>query len=323
MPNSITLTSEYCPGARRSGYVTLMFCGFTIGASAGGLLTAELVGTVGWRGVFVAGGVLPLALVPFLMIALPESIRYLLLRGSMKSHIRATGIAARVARAGVVVPRLRADEKVRRSPVGTLFADGVLTGTLLIWTIFFSSLLIIYLLTSWMPVLLASAGIPLASAALISMMHQVGAALGSIWLGRQMDRFNPQRVLGWSYLLAIPMIVLCAFSGNHKGLIVLSVFALGFLISGGNIGAYALVSGYYSTSSRSTGVSWANAVGRVGAAIGSMAGGLMMAAGLRLQEIILVLAIPAAIATGCLFVLGVIRSKGNAAAIGAPVRGLR
>jgi AAHS family 4-hydroxybenzoate transporter-like MFS transporter len=37
MPNSITLTSEYCPGGKRSSYVTLMFCGFTIGASAGGL----------------------------------------------------------------------------------------------------------------------------------------------------------------------------------------------------------------------------------------------------------------------------------------------
>ncbi|ABE36899.1 sugar (and other) transporter family protein [Paraburkholderia xenovorans LB400] len=322
MPNSITLTSEYCPGAKRSGYVTLMFCGFTIGASAGGLLTAEIVGTVGWQGILVAGGVLPLLLVPFLMGFLPESIRYLLLIDRAKSYVRVASIASRVAAPGVTVPRLRADEKVRRSPVKALFEKGVVTGTLLIWTIFFSSLLIIYLLTSWMPVLLSSAGIPLESAALISMMHQVGAALGCIWLGRQMDRFNPHRVLAWSYFVAIPIIVLCAFSGSHKALLVLSVFALGFLISGGNIGAYALVSGYYPTSSRSTGVSWANAVGRVGAALGSMAGGLMMAAGLRLQEIILVLAIPAAVATGCLCLLGIIRSHRKAGPVGEPVHSL-
>lgn len=323
MPNSITLTSEYCPGAKRSGYVTLMFCGFTIGASAGGLLTAAIVSTVGWQGVLVAGGVLPLALAPFLMFSLPESIRYLLLAGSAESRMRAASIASRIVARGVMVPLLLAEERVRRSPVKALFERGVVTGTLLIWVIFFTSLLIIYLLTSWMPVLLSSAGIALESAALISMMHQVGAALGCIWLGRQMDRFDPQRVLAWSYFAAIPMIVLCAFSGSHKALIVLSVFALGFLISGGNIGAYALVSGYYSTSSRSTGVSWANAVGRVGAAFGSMAGGLMMATGLKLQGIILVLAIPAAFATVCLFLLGIVRSNRKAGPVGEPVRVLR
>jgi MFS transporter, AAHS family, 4-hydroxybenzoate transporter len=75
MPNAITLTSEYSPAKKRSSYVTLMFCGFTIGASAGGVLTAEIVDTTGWRGVFVAGGTLPLVLLPFLVACLPESIR--------------------------------------------------------------------------------------------------------------------------------------------------------------------------------------------------------------------------------------------------------
>jgi AAHS family 4-hydroxybenzoate transporter-like MFS transporter len=308
MPNSITLTSEYCPGGKRSSYVTLMFCGFTIGASAGGLLTAEIVDSIGWQGVFAVGGVLPLALVPCLMAFLPESIRYLLLQDRGRTYARAAYIASRIAGSGVRVPRLRAGETTRRSPVRALFAGGVLFGTLLIWTIFFASLLIIYLLTSWMPVLLAGASIPLRAAALISMMHQVGAALGSIWLGRQMDRFDPQRVLAWSYLSAIPMIAVCAFAGSNRYLLVLSLFALGFLVSGANIGAYALVSSYYPTENRSTGVSWANAVGRVGAALGSMAGGLMMAAGWKLQGIILALAIPASVATACLFLLGTIRS---------------
>jgi AAHS family 4-hydroxybenzoate transporter-like MFS transporter len=308
MPNSITLTSEYCPGGKRSSYVTLMFCGFTIGASAGGLLTAEIVDSIGWQGVFIAGGVLPLALVPCLMVYLPESIRFLLLQDRGRTSVRTAGIASRIAAPGTGVPWLRAAESTSRSPVRALFTKGILFGTMLIWTIFFSSLLIIYLLTSWMPVLLASANIPLRAAALISMMHQVGAALGSIWLGRQMDRFDPQRVLAWSYLSAIPMIAMCAFAGPNRYLIVLSLFALGFLVSGANIGAYALVSSYYATENRSTGVSWANAVGRVGAALGSMAGGWMMAAGLKLQGIMLTLTIPAAVATGCLVLLGTIRS---------------
>ncbi|MDR5804859.1 MFS transporter [Caballeronia sp. LZ001] len=308
MPNSITLTSEYCPAKRRSGYVTLMFCGFTIGASAGGMLTAQLVGTIGWQGVFAAGGVLPLVLLPVLVLYLPESIRFLLLLGKSNADFRASEIVSKLVLLGEPVPALRADETVRRSPVKTLFDQGVLPGTLLIWALFFMSLLIIYLLTSWMPVMLAGAGVPLQAAALISMMHQVGAALGSIWLGRKMDRFNPQRVLAWSYLTAVPVIVVCAYSGSVKVLLVLAVFALGFLVSGGQIGGYALVANYYPTSSRSTGVSWANAIGRIGATLGSMAGGALMGIGMHLREIILTLTVPAIIATGSLFLLGIIRS---------------
>src|SRR5207244_13002848 len=36
MPNSVTLTSEFCPDKRRSFLVTTMFCGFTVGSALGG-----------------------------------------------------------------------------------------------------------------------------------------------------------------------------------------------------------------------------------------------------------------------------------------------
>src|SRR6187455_267029 len=37
MPMTITLASEFCPTARRSSLVTLMFCGFTVGSAMAGL----------------------------------------------------------------------------------------------------------------------------------------------------------------------------------------------------------------------------------------------------------------------------------------------
>ena len=46
MPNAITLTSEYCPSARRSTLVTLMFCGFTVGSALGGIASAQLLSVV-------------------------------------------------------------------------------------------------------------------------------------------------------------------------------------------------------------------------------------------------------------------------------------
>nr|ABW22835.1 putative 3-hydroxybenzoate transporter [Burkholderia sp. NCIMB 10467] len=316
MPNAITLTSEYCPTARRSGLVTLMFCGFTVGAALGGLMSAQLVGTIGWQGVLAIGGVLPLLVAPFMLAFLPESIRFLLLSGAKKDYRRVEAIATRIVSRGEAVPQLSAGEQAARSSVKALFAPGVFFGTMLLWTTFFMSLLVVYLLTNWMPVLLASAGVSLKEASLITMMYQVGATVGGIWLGRKMDRFDPQRVLGWSYVAAAALIALCAFSGDSKILVSLSVFGVGFFISGGQIGGYALAAAYYATSNRATGVAWSNAAGRVGSVLGSMLGGAMLGIGLELRDIILLLIIPALIAAIALFTLErVRRTQGSHASV--------
>ena len=62
MPNTITMTSEYLPARRRGALVTLMFCGFTLGSAFGGVVSAQLVPLIGWHGILVLGGVLPLIL---------------------------------------------------------------------------------------------------------------------------------------------------------------------------------------------------------------------------------------------------------------------
>ena len=68
MPNAIALTTEYSPSRLRGFLVTLMFNGFTLGSLLGGVLAHQLIPVFGWRAVFVAGGALPLLLVPVLLV---------------------------------------------------------------------------------------------------------------------------------------------------------------------------------------------------------------------------------------------------------------
>jgi AAHS family 4-hydroxybenzoate transporter-like MFS transporter len=57
-----------------------------------------------------------------------------------------------------------------------------------------------------------------------------------------------------------------------------------------------LAAATYPTSSRATGVSWANAVGRTGSVLGSMVGGYLLSFGWDLATIFSVAAIPAFVA---------------------------
>ena len=158
----------------------------------------------------------------------------------------------------------------RRSPVRELFAGGLLPGTLLLWLAFFMSLLVVYLLSNWMPTLIQRSGISLSRASLITAAFQVGGTIGAIVIGRLMDRGNPHSVLGIAYIGAGGFVSLIGIAAATPWLMTLAVFGAGFCGSGAQVGANALAAAFYPTTYRATGVSWALGVGRSGSIAGSV-----------------------------------------------------
>ncbi len=252
----------------------------------------------------VVGGVLPLLLVPVLLVLLPESVRYLVTMGKKLDRVAAA--LRRIDRNAdlrdatfMVPPRTQAG-----SPVWHLFRPELLRGTLLLWFAFFMSLLVIYLLSSWLPTVLRGTGISLKHAALVTAMFQVGGTVGAIVLGWLMDRLNPHHVLAASYTLAG---LFTAVIGNVTAspvLAAVAVFWAGFCVSGSQVGANALSAAYYPTDCRATGVSWANGVGRIGSVVGSVGGGAMLSLGLGMPALFVLVGIPAVLAGLTMLVLG-------------------
>jgi len=305
MPNAITLTSEYAPQRIKSKVVTIMFCGFTLGSGLGGVLAAHMIPEYGWRSVLLLGGYVPIACAVLLLFVLPESVRFLVLRKpdspQIAAILRRIAPEAKLDGAHFVLPE--APAVGGRSPVAQLFATPLAFGTLALWGAFFMSLLIVYLLTNWLPILFKDAGFPLAKAALVAAMYQVGGTVGAVALGWAMDRFNPYRVLGASYLAAIGFIVLIGLFYTDLLVLNLAVAGVGFCVSGSQVGANALAAAFYPTSNRVTGVSWALGIGRCGAILGSLLGGALLGAGLGFSTIILLLALPALLASLAVFAM--------------------
>jgi len=307
MPMTITLASEFCPRPRRSSLVTLMFCGFTLGSAMAGLIAARVLPHSGWRVLLTGGGVVPLALVPMLVALLPESVRFLVMKGH--AHDRIRNVLSRIAPHGDLRGATFVDSTVSNaSPVGQLFDGGLLKGTLLLWLAFFMSLLVVYLMTNWMPTLLQqAAGASIADAARIGAMYQVGGTLGAVLVGRLMDRFEPHRVLFTSYVAGAAFILLISLSTDRRALMTLAVFAAGACISGGQVGGNALSAAFYPTSSRATGVAWANGIGRGGSIVGSLVGGVLLGFGWAATTVYALVAIPALISALALGTLGLSR----------------
>ena len=276
MPNTIAMTSEFSPHRRRATMVMIMFCGFSLGAALGGLLAAALIPNFGWRSVFVVGGVVPLLLVPILALRLPESVRFLALTG--QAHARVGQLLGYISPNANFAPATQfvVDEPALAGiPVLYLFRDGRTLVTLLLWVVFFMSLLDLYFLANWLPTVLNDLGSSVSASAVIGSMFQVGGVAGAFALGSVIDRFS-YRALALVYFIAVVAVGAIGQLGHSVAFVTMAIFAAGFCLVGGQIAANALAAGFYPTAVRATGVGWALGIGRVGSIIGPLVGGMLL-----------------------------------------------
>ena len=294
MPNATTLLSEYAPQRRRSLMITVMFTGFNLGSAGIGFAAAYLIPAHGWRSVLVLGGVVPLLLLPLLVLFLPESARLLALRGAASARIGA--VLGRVTR-----HRFSGNETFvsnepplqTRKPIGVLFSPGYSVTTVSLWVTYFMGLLVIYLLTGWLPTIMRDAGLSITTAANVTALFQIGGTIGAVVVGWAMDKARPALVIGAAYLGGGLFILALSQLGVLSPGLAALVFSAGFCMSGGQTGLNAYAPGCYPTVARATGVSWMLGMGRFGSIFGSAVGGALLGAGWGFNAIFAALAVPA------------------------------
>jgi MFS transporter, AAHS family, 4-hydroxybenzoate transporter len=306
MPNAIALTAEYSPRRSRATMVMMMFFGFSFGAAVAGFATAALIEGFGWPAVFYSGAALPILFAPVLAAVLPESIRMLALRGGETPRV--ARLLARIdpARPPAAGARfvVTEEEQAGGLTVLQLFRERRALSTVLLWVMFFMNLLCIFFLATWLPTVIHDKGLSLATAAIATALLQVGGCTGTLCFGPLIDRFGAFAVLAATYLCAAVFIALVGVSGTLVPVIMLTVFASGFCIVGGQNAMNALASTLYPTAIRSTGVGWALGIGRIGTMAGSAVGGALLASHLPIPAVFSVAALPALCTAAATIALG-------------------
>jgi len=296
MPNAVALGVEYFPRRMRASAVTFVFVGFTIGAAVGGFLASALLPAYGWPAVFLVGGLVPLLLVPLLAALLPESARLLILqRRPAREVARYVAAIDPALPLGGAVEFVSSEAAAPGVPLKHLFTGGRAVATLLLWLIFFLSLMVTFMLASWLPLVFNGAGLAVDRAVAATGMWQVGAIAGTLSIGQLMDRIDRYYVLAAGYVGgAVAVTLFSTISAAMPfALVLLLIFAIGWIIGlGGVQGANALAGAYYPTFIRSSGVGWALGIGRVGSIVGSLLGGLLLRLHWQLEAIFFV-------ASGC------------------------
>lgn len=286
LPCLLTLPAEYTPTRIRAGVVAIIasavpMAGILIGASG-----VVLMGQVGWRGVYFIIGVLSLLVCLLVILRLPESVAFLILRRRPAEAIRQ--ILNRIAPGEIDVAATRfsiAEPTEAGSQIRHLFTDGRLPLTVLLWL----SLLLIstVLLGSlvWTPTLLRQAGLSEASASFAFLMNNIGGILGGMLAGQFVDRLQMRSFFVLALASAfggIALMMVGVTADNATSAAIFSaVTGLFVAMVTGGLGVLAL--SIYPAFMRTTGVGWSNGFVRLGSSIGPAIGGIMFAAGLTVQ----------------------------------------
>ena len=197
MPGSATLTGDYAPRRLRATMIMVTFTGAPLGGFLAGQIAGLLLPSFGWPGIFVVGGVVPLAMVAPLALWLPESPRFLARKGKLSP--RQAALLQRLD----VSPTQSAGalDLATGNPIAMLFGRGYALQTVLLWIIFFCSLMNLFLFAYWLPQVLHLTGMSPAEAARASSFRELGAMLAVLYLGLLIDRHGPERALGRTTLL--------------------------------------------------------------------------------------------------------------------------
>lgn len=258
LPMMVAIATEAASPARRGGTVTMMYSATPIG----GLLASSAAYAAGadWELIFYLGGIAPLLLTLLL---------YLRLRDAPAS-VRAS-----------------ATQENSESTVVALFGGGRAPPTLLLWTGLLCSLLVLYLLLNWLPLLLMGKGFSRGDASLVQALFQVGGSSGALILGWAIDRADRRIVLGFAYLALAGALAMLASPQNHFPTALLAGFAVGMFANGATFLMYGLVPAYYGAPIRGTGVGWAMAIGRFGSILGPILAGSLLGAGQSAAQVLL------------------------------------
>ncbi|HWG03447.1 MAG TPA: MFS transporter [Beijerinckiaceae bacterium] len=310
MPNAIALTAEYFPSRNRAFATMAMFSGFALGASLGGFLAAGLIVEFGWPSVFFVGGVLALILAIVLAAKLPESFRHLVLKNYPPAKIIA--VLRRIDPSAVFPEATTFVVHEERAPgitVKHLFREGRALGTILLWIIFFCSLLDIFFLSSWLPTVLHDAGLSISASVVETALFQGGGVVAGLTLGLVIDRAGFSKVLVPVYIGAGLAIASIGFAGTSLGLIMIASFLSGACVIGGQTSVNVLAAVFYPTYIRATGVGWALGIGRFGSIVGPIVGGILLHAHWDRQSLFMVAALPAFVAAISAVVLSLTQGK--------------
>ena len=317
------LNVEFVPSRFRATVVTLIMLGYGLGVASAGFIARLILPAFGWSGVFTFGGAMSFVATLILVLALPESLRFLVGRSN-----RAVAITRIMRRMGLAPPSgteqfVISDEASKAgSPfrISMLFKGELRLLTPLLWAAYFASSMSTFFISSWGPRILEDMHFSADHAAWIASLNSLCGMAGGLTVMRFTDRYGPISVAVMP-LCAAPLLLTAGLAPMSLAVF----FALGTVIAiflgGSHYAITSIVGLFYPSAIRANGAGWASSMAKIGSVLGPFVGGLVLSTGLPVKMTYALLAACPAAYGICLLAIGLVNHNSRRTSKASPGTG--
>jgi len=307
-PVLLALAAEYSPQRFKGTVTTGVLLALPAGAMFGGLLAAKMLPLVGWQGIYMIGGALPLVLLIVLYFVLPESLEYMAQKNSASNIAAIQKILNKISpkpvsftQADLITANPAEQNKAKLS---ILFQNGLARTTAGVWGTYFFNWIAWFMLLSWLPTILKQAGLAPEQAPYASVTVNAAFIVFAIPLAYWLPKLNTAKILTFMLFTGLAVVIGLGLliETQQWGYIFALIALAGFGIGGQQLALNYLVVAAYPTQVRATATGWAIGMGRMGAIIGSAIGGIILT-GYGVSGYFYALGIPLIIALCCVFLI--------------------
>lgn len=281
LASSNVLASEYANVRWRSLAVSLMSTGYGIGATLGGVLSLALIEHLGWRSIFLAGGITTIVMLLISAWLLPESLDYLLAKRPKQALERINTAVNRMGLTALkALPYYGQNNQKNTGDIGKLFSGQQGYQTLCLWSAFFLVMFGFYFVMSWTPKILISMGMSPEQGVSTGILISIGGIFGAAIIGLLASRMKIFYALSLFLGLTAVCVFLFVAVSSQVSIALIVGLLLGTLINGCVAGLYSISPTIYDAEIRSRGVGYAIGFGRIGAILSPTIAGIFLDKGI-------------------------------------------
>ena len=311
-----SMAAEYASTKRRGLAVGLNVLGYPLGTTIGGLIATWMLAEHGpslpWQSVFILGGVLTAALIPLLLLFMPESMEFLLSKRPKNALPKINVVMKKLGHAPLTELPPPDEESAKPGGLVEILKQPYLARVIIIIVAYFMTISVFYFGNFLAPRVLAQIGFSGSTARLATISITIGGMLGSLVFGIMAARFRFQ-------LLTTVVCVLATVMTSVIGLMLGSVYTLipgliliGFFINAGIAGFYTGMAASFPAHLRATGSGFTLGIGRFGAMVGPLVGGMMLDRGFEFGRVYLIVGLTMLVSAVFMQFLKVEAPKGQA-----------
>lgn len=278
LPVDYALTAEYLPKAQRGRFLVYLESFWALGTVAMALIAWAVVpaqGTGAWRWIFAINA-LPGLMGLVVRLWVPESPRFLMLRGKTEEAKRVLERVARINRAPAQVAELAAEPPVRGNTTAALFRPALRWRTIGLAVIWFGLSYGYYGVFTWLRPIFLAQGVEVLRTywflVVLALAQIPGYMLAAYWV----EAIGRRATLA-TFLLGSAVASMVFALSTAPSVVIGASLLLSFSLLGAWGALYAYTPEVYPTEVRATGMGFAGAMARLAGIVAAQLGGWLLA----------------------------------------------